>query len=108
MTRHELIQIAVGLATLALSLYVAFGPLRHRLPRILTRLGKWSATLKLMSLAALCGYGVYRNIQHHGSFAMRWWLTGLGVILLGAAAYVVTRRSESRPSHGSAAPAAPR
>src|SRR5205085_2063326 len=89
--------------TLGGSLYLAFGPFRHRLPRILTRFAKISATLKLFSLSVLCGWGLWVNVHHDGPRAIRWLLTLVGLALLGCAVFIATRpvatpRRESRQS----------
>ncbi|HVU65380.1 MAG TPA: hypothetical protein VHC70_15470 [Phycisphaerales bacterium] len=82
-----------GLFTLGVSLWIAFGPLRHRLPRLLTRLGKYSATLKLVLLSGGCWFLLYRCMtDDEPSLAINWMLAFLGIVLLAGAAFVVTRR----------------
>lgn len=103
-----------GLLTLAASLWLAFGPLRHRLPRVLTRFGKYSATLKLLSLSALCFFTLHRFLTDEApSAALNWLLACLGLMLLGSAGYVLTRKQARRdrpratPDHEKRPPATP-
>jgi hypothetical protein len=82
-----------SLALLGLSLWIAFGPMRHRLPKLVTRFGKYSATLKLLTLSGLCWFGLYKCLtDNEPSAALNWLLGSLGVILLAGAAYVFTRK----------------
>jgi hypothetical protein len=95
--RHHWFEIA-GLFTLAVSLWIAFGPLRHRLPRFLTRLGKYSATLKLLGLSTLCWIALYKSVtDDEPSLALNWLLGWLGGMLLAGALYVLTRKQVYRP-----------
>ncbi len=97
--REHWLEIA-GLFTLGLSLWVAFGPARHRLPRVLTRFGKYSATLKLLSLSGLCWFLLYKCLtDDEPSLALNWLLGSLGVVLLAGAAFVVTRKQEPAKHH---------
>jgi hypothetical protein len=96
-TLHDLLhhywKEGLGLFTLVVSLWIAFGPLRHRLPKILTRFGKYSATLKLTVLSTLCWIGFYRNMtDEEPSLALNWVLAGLGMLLLAGALFVLTRK----------------
>lgn len=101
---QHLIELS-GLFTLAVSLWIAFGPLRHRLPRFLTRLGKFSATFKLVSLSGICWFLFYKNLtDDEPSLGMNWLLGTLGVILLCGAAWVVTRK-QFHPKHNRLPPA---
>ncbi len=85
-----------GLFTLAVSLWIAFGPLRHRMPRVLTRLGRYSATLKLLTLSGLCFFTLYRFLtDDKPSAALNWLLGCLAIMLLGGAVFVFTRK----PTH---------
>jgi len=94
--RHHWVEIS-GLFTLAVSLWIAFGPLRHRLPRVLTRLGKYSATLKLVFLSALCWIAFYKSITDDvPSAALNWLLGWLGGTLLAGALFVLTRKQTVR------------
>jgi hypothetical protein len=96
--RHHWFEIG-GFFTLAVSLWIAFGPLRHRLPRVLTRLGKYSATLKLLVLSGLCWFTLYRFLRDDiPSAALNWMLGCLGTMLLAGAAFVLTRK-QSPPRH---------
>jgi hypothetical protein len=90
-----------GLFTLGVSLWIAFGPLRHRLPRVLTRLGKYSATLKLLTLSGICWFTLYRFLSDDiPSAALNWLLGCLGVMLLAGAAFIITRKqAPARPVH---------
>jgi hypothetical protein len=92
-----------GLLTLGVSLWIAFGPFRHRLPKVLTRFGKYSATLKLLGLSAFCWILLYKSlVDDEPSMALDWLLGSLGICLLAGAAFVVTRKQGARK------PAAPR
>jgi hypothetical protein len=82
-----------GLVTLAVSLWIAFGPLRHRLPKILTRYAKISAALKLTGLSVVCWIACWHAWQEHASHAARWSMALAGVVLLAAAVFVLTRRT---------------
>lgn len=82
-----------GALTLAISLWVAFGPLRHRLPRFLTRFAKLSAVLKLSATAIICGYVGVQTIRHHGSAAVAWAALTMCVLLIIGAVYVVRWKS---------------
>jgi hypothetical protein len=96
--RQHWLEISSGLCTLAVSLWIAFGPLRHRLPRFFSRIGKYSATLKLLSLSALCWFFFYRCLTDDvPSLAINWMLGFLGVALLAGAAFVVTRKQGEMP-----------
>lgn len=87
-----------GLFTLAVSLWIAFGPLRHRLPRVLTRLGRYSATLKLLTLSGLCFFTLYRFLTDDKPSAALNWLVGcLALMLLGGAAFIFTRKPTHAP-----------
>jgi hypothetical protein len=88
-----------GICTLGFSLWIAFGPLRHRLPKPLTRLGKYSATLKLLFLSGVCWVALFRFLNDDiPSAPVNWMVGGLGVILLLAAAFVITRK-QTKPAH---------
>lgn len=90
--------------TLGVSFWIAFGPLRHRLPRFITRFAKLSATLKLLGLAGICLWGLVHNIRSDDALAMRWLLSILALALLAGAAFVATRRPCPPSSHPSAPP----
>jgi hypothetical protein len=98
MKHREAVELGIGAGTLLLSLYVAFGPLRHRLPRVLTRFAKYSAAAKLTSLSLLSWFWFYRNAQHDGPRALGWALSLLGVSLLAAAYYVIRRPVIATPT----------
>jgi hypothetical protein len=96
---HEHWLEIAGLFTLAVSLWIAFGPLRHRLPKVITRFGKYSATLKLVSLSGICWFLLYKGlVDDVPSAAINWLLGALGVILLVGAAFIVTRK-QTQPVH---------
>jgi hypothetical protein len=103
-----------GLFTLGVSLWIAFGPLRHRIPPFFTRLGKYSATLKLLSLSGLCWFFLYRCLTDDiPSLAINWMLGFLGSVLLAGAIFVVTRKQPVRhhptnPHASASSPPAPR
>jgi NAD/NADP transhydrogenase beta subunit len=97
MHKHQLIELSVSTFTLCLSFWVAFGPLRHRLPRFITRFAKYSAAFKLAALSALCWWALHMNIQAHGSYPIRWMLVMLGVSLLAGAGFVLTRKTMASP-----------
>ncbi len=95
-----------GLFTLAVSLWIAFGPLRHRLPRVLTRFGKYSATLKLLTLSGLCWYTLYHFLtDDKPSAALNWMLGCLGLMLLGGAVFIFTRKPTHAPHRHDSLPA---
>ena len=86
-----------GLFTLGLSLWIAFGPLRHRLPKVLTRFGKYSATLKLLFLSGVCWFTLFRFLTDDiPSAALNWLLGCLGTMLLLGAVFVLTRKQAPR------------
>lgn len=90
MSHHTIYEIAGSAITLSVSLWVAFGPLRHRLPKFLTRLAKYSVALKLLTLSGLCWWGFYANWHGHPRpRALEWTLSVLGVGLIGGAIYVL-------------------
>ncbi|MBY0261524.1 MAG: hypothetical protein K2Q20_04235, partial [Phycisphaerales bacterium] len=97
---HQLIELVISAFTLGVSFWIAFGPLRHRLPRFITRFAKLSAVLKLLALAGLCIWGLVHNIRFDDSLAMRWLLGVLTVVLLAGAAFVATRRPVPKPPAG--------
>ena len=98
-----------GLFTLAASLWIAFGPLRHRLPRVLTRLGRYSATLKLLTLSGLCFFTLYRFLTDDKPSAAINWLVGcLALMLLGGAVFIFTRKPTHAPHRHDAKPAQPK
>ena len=70
---------AFAVATLGVSAFVAFGPLRHRLPRVLTRFAKFSMSFKLGMLAIVTGVMLWHNVRDQGPSAGRWVLTVLCV-----------------------------
>jgi len=118
--RRHWIEIA-GLFTLAVSLWIAFGPLRHRLPRFLTRLGKYSATLKLLTLSAGCWFLLYARFfripgdvgddgppADEPSLILGVLLGILGVVLFAGAVFVVTRKQGERVQAPPPPPPAPR
>ena len=95
-----------GLFTLAVSLWIAFGPLRHRLPRVLTRFGKYSAALKLLTLSGLCWYTLYHFLtDDKPSAALNWLLGCLGIMLLSGAVFILTRKQTRTPYAHPAEPA---
>lgn len=95
-----------GLFTLMVSLWIAFGPLRHRLPRVLTRMGRYSATLKLLTLSGLCFFTLYRFLTDDKPSAALNWLVGcLALMLFGGAVYVFTRKHTHGPHKHDAKPA---
>lgn len=80
-----------SLVLLGLSLWIAFGPMRHRLPRVITRFSKYSAALKLLTLSGLCWFGLYQCLtDDEPSAALNWLLGALGLILLFGAFRVFT------------------
>ena len=92
-----------GLLTLGFSLWIAFGSLRHYLPRFMIRLGKYSATLKLLFLSGVCWFTLYRFLGDDIPSAAVNWLVGcLGVMLLLAAFFVFTRKHHVHAPAGSA------
>ncbi len=104
-----------GILTLGFSLWIAFGPLRHYLPRFLIRLGKYSATLKLLFLSGVCWFTLYRFLTDDVPSTPANWLVGvLGIILLLAAIFVFTRKhhvpapaDSTRPTKTQGPPAKP-
>ena len=99
-----------GICTLGFSLWIAFGPLRHYLPRFLVRLGKYSATLKLLFLSGVCWFTLYRFLTDDIPSAAVNWLVGcLGVMYLHAAIFVFTRKHHPHAAAGttSATPVRP-
>lgn len=92
-----------GICTLGFSVWIAFGPLRHYLPRFLIRLGKYSATLKLLFLSGVCWFSLYRFLTDDIPSAAINWLVGcLGLVLLFAAIFVFTRKHHVHPPADSA------
>lgn len=90
----------LGLCTLGLSLWIAFGLLRHRLPKVITRFGKYSAALKLLGLSGVCWFGLYHALtDDEPSAAVNWLLGCLGLLLLVGALWVLTRPQTAR-HHG--------
>ena len=80
---------AFAALTLGVSAFVAFGPLRHRLPRVLTRLAKYSMAFKLGMLGTVCGVMLWHNVRDEGPMAGRWVLTVLAVGFAAAAVRVL-------------------
>jgi len=97
MTKKEIFEIIGSAITLSVSLWIAFGPLRHRLPKFLTRLAKYSVALKLLMLSGLCWWGWYENRMHHGYKALRWTLFALALGLIGGALYVLSIKPKPPP-----------
>ena len=79
----------IAVITLGVSAFVAFGPLRHRLPRFLTRLARFSMAFKLASLAAVSGYFLWHNVRDHGPVSGRWALGAVMMLCVGAAVRVL-------------------
>lgn len=104
MSKRELFEIIGSAITLGVSLWVAFGPLRHRLPRFLTRLAKYSVALKLLTLSGLCWWGFFANREYHGYHALRWGLLVLAIGLIGGALYVLTLKPQQAPKRGTTPP----
>jgi hypothetical protein len=98
MKHATLIEIGGSAATLGVSLWLAFGPLRHRLPRFITRFARCSAALKLVASAGVCGWLLWQNVEHDGSRALRWGLTVSGVVLVYLAVWVLRRGVRSGPT----------
>ena len=93
------LEVLLGALTLTIGLWIAFGPLRHRIPKFFTRLGKYSATFKLISLSGVCWFGLYKAAtDSKPSMALNWLLGSLGVVLLAGAIWVVTRK-QGGPRH---------
>jgi hypothetical protein len=97
MRHRETVEIMIGACTLGVSLYLAFGPLRSRLPRVLTRFARLAAVLKLAALGIACAWWLRVNIRHDGPMAIRWVLVIVGLSLIAAAAFVATR--PAAPAH---------
>lgn len=93
MPRHTVIELSVSVFTLLVSFYIAFGPLRHRLPRFITRFAKYSAGLKLLALSGLCWFALYQNVHVDGPRSLRWMLTALAIAFIGGAVFVLTRKT---------------
>lgn len=92
MSHHQIYEYGFAALTLGVSLWVAFGPLRHRLPRVLTRLAKYSAAAKLVGVSAVCAWGLHDNLHHHGSHAVRWALGTTAIITAAAAVWILMRK----------------
>ena len=119
MSNHIVYEVVGSAITLGVSLWVAFGPLRHRLPKFLTRLAKYSVAFKLLMLSGLCWWGCYLNWPHRpparvlGGLrpfgALVWILGSLGIGLIGGAIYVLQLKTSPAPAQAPKAlpPAAP-
>ena len=79
-----MMHVGIAVVTLGVSAFVAFGPLRHRLPRFITRLARYSMALKLGTMAGFCGFLLWHNVRDHGPMSGRWALTGVAVLLVAA------------------------
>jgi threonine/homoserine/homoserine lactone efflux protein len=79
-----MMHVVIAVVTLGVSAFVAFGPLRHRLPRFITRLARYSMALKLCTMAGFCGFLLWHNVRDQGPMSGRWALTGVAVLLVAA------------------------
>ncbi len=86
---RNMMHAGIAVVTLGVSALVAFGPLRHRLPRFMTRLARYSMALKLASLAVVSGYFLWQNVRDHGPMSGRWGLGMVAVLCVGAAVRVL-------------------
>lgn len=86
---RDMVHVGLALVTLAVSAFVAFGPLRHRLPRVLTRLARYSMAFKLGSLAVVGGVMLWHNVRDEGPWSARWVLSVLVVGFAVAAVRVL-------------------
>ena len=111
--RHQVLSPPIGSksaasSTLGVSLWIAFGPLRHRLPKPLTRLGKYSAVLKLLFLSGVCWVTLFRFMSDDvPSAPINWMLGCLGTLLFCGAVFVITRKQAHHTSNqpGASSPA---
>ena len=91
-----MVHAGIAVVTLVVSAFVAFGPLRHRLPRFVTRLARFSMAFKLASLAAaVLGYFLWHNVRDHGPMSGRWAIGMVAVLCVGAAVRVLVTDSGS-------------
>lgn len=86
-------ECAIGGAVIAGSLFIAFGPFRHRIPRVFRVLAKYSVAAKLTVIAIICGAALAHNISNEGDPYSRVGLTTVTLSLLAAAAYLITRKN---------------
>lgn len=92
---RNMVHAGIAVVTLGVSAFVAFGPLRHRLPRFVTRFARYSMAFKLASLAAVSGYFLWHNVRDHGPMSGRWALGMVAVLCVGAAVRVLVTDSGS-------------
>ena len=105
MLSEQTIELIIGGTTLVGGLFLAYGPLRHRLPRFITRFARYSAALKLLFVAVVAGIALYHSV--HAEHRALHWIFFAGVMLtaIGGAVFVLlrpagVRRRPSDDHHG--------
>ncbi len=104
MKHGALLEVGGGALTLGVSLWLAFGPLRSRLPKFVTRFAKFSVALKLTTVAGVCAWALRSNILHDGSMAVNWGLVAAVLLLLSGAVWVLRRKTVGKVQLGADAP----
>jgi len=84
-----MVHAGIGLVTLGVSAFIAFGPFRRRLPRFMTRLARYSMAIKLSSIAGVSGYFLWHNVRDHGPLSGRWGLSAVIVVCVALAVRVL-------------------